>query len=167
MTWLDWLGLHNLATWLGLSSGVSRVSCSFDPRWCQLEAFRGATPVRPFPFLPSIQYAWNFAANAIIPLMHELCTENRVRNRSPKQLNAARMWGLRWGSPPRLQSFYSVPGTSSLSKRPFAPFPSSPASIHFSTLPIPLLALVSGECRYRDDDIHQHWRLFPRTCARH
>ena len=72
MTWLDWLGLHNLATWLGLSSGVSRVSCSFDPRWCPLEAFRGATPVRPFPFLSSIQYAWTFAANTIIPSIHEV-----------------------------------------------------------------------------------------------
>jgi hypothetical protein len=163
VTWLDWLGLHNLATWLGLSSGVSRVSCAFDPRWCQLEAFRGATPVRPFPFLSSIQYAWTFAANARIPLMHEVCTENRVRNQSSKQLNV----GLKMGLGPDSRVLYSVPGTSSLSKRPFAPFPSSPASIHFSTLPIPLLALVSGGCRHRDDDVHQHWRLFPRTCARH
>ena len=47
-------------------------------------------------------------------------------------------------------------GPSSLSNRPFISFPSSPVSIHFSTLPQSLLALVSGACpSSRGDGTHQ------------
>lgn len=53
-----------------------------------------------------------------------------------------------------------VPGASSLSSRPFVPFPCSPTSIHFPLLPVPLWRWCSVDAVVSQR--RQHWCL---VCA--